>query len=69
MPSLWDGRSNGSIKFKHRIISAVLVSMELPYIECYKPARKYQKAVLLRAIDDYLIRHPEILDELINGMI
>ena len=32
-----DGRSKGSIEFKHQNVSAVLVDMGLPYIDGYKP--------------------------------
>ena len=35
--------------------------MGLPYIDGYKPAKNYQKTVLPQAIEDYLIRHPEML--------
>jgi hypothetical protein len=61
---LLDGRSKSSVEFKHQNISAVLVSMGLPYIEGYKPAKHYQKAVLPQAIDDYLIRHSQFLESL-----
>jgi hypothetical protein len=53
---LLGGRSESSIEFKHQNISAVLVGMGLPYIEGYKPAKNYQRAVLPQAIEDYLIR-------------
>ena len=46
---LLDGRSKSSVEFKHQNISAVLVGMGLPYIDGYKPARNYQKAVLPQA--------------------
>ena len=58
---LLDGRSKSSVEFKHQNIGAVLVSMGLPYIDGYKPAKNYQRAVLPQAIDDYLIRHSELL--------
>ena len=61
---LLDGRSKSSVEFKHQNISAVLVSMGLPYIDGYKPAKNYQKTVLPQAIDDYLIRHSEMLQSL-----
>ena len=61
---LLDGRSKSSVEFKHQNISAVLVSMGLPYIDGYKPAKNFQKAVLPQAIDDYLIRHSEVLQSL-----
>lgn len=61
---LLGGRSKGSVEFKHQNISAVLVGMGLPYIDGYKPAWNYQKAVLPHAVEDYLIRHPELLGAL-----
>ncbi len=61
---LLDNRSKSSIEFKHQNISAVLVGMGQAYIEGYKPARNLQKAVLPQAVDDYLIRHPDLLEAL-----
>jgi hypothetical protein len=43
LKSLLDGRSDGSIEYKHQNISAVLLSMGLPYVEGYKPASNYQE--------------------------
>ena len=42
LKAVLDGRSDGSIEYKHQNISAVLLSMGLPYIEGYKPASNYQ---------------------------
>ena len=56
-------------EFKHQNISAVLVNMGLPYIDGYKPARNYQKAVLPKAIEDYLIKNPDYLDVLAEGRV
>lgn len=39
------GRSKGSIEYKHQNISAVLAEFGLPFIEGYKPARNYQRAL------------------------
>jgi hypothetical protein len=38
-----NGRSEGSIEFKHQNISAVLANMGLPFIKGYKPRFKYQQ--------------------------
>ena len=35
-------RSRGSVEFKHQNISAVLIELGYPYIDCYKPRRNYQ---------------------------
>jgi hypothetical protein len=66
---LLDRRSKSSIEFKHQNISAVLVSFGLPYIDGYKPARNYQRAVLPEAVDAYLIRHPQLLETLAQGRV
>ena len=66
---LLDGRSKSSVEFKHQNISAVLVSMGLPYIDGYKPAKNYQRAVLPQAIDDYLIRHSDFFHTLADGVV
>jgi len=54
------GRSKGSIEFKHQNISAVLDMLGLPWIEGYKPARNYQRA-LVNSIERYLNSHPAML--------
>jgi hypothetical protein len=66
---LLDGRSKSSVEFKHQNISAVLVSLGLPYIDGYKPARNYQKTVLPQAVEAYLARHPSLLDTLAEGRV
>jgi hypothetical protein len=40
------GRDRGSIEFKHRNISAVLIELGYPYIDGYKPLFNYQKRLL-----------------------
>jgi hypothetical protein len=40
---LLDGRSDGSIEYKHENISAVLIELGYPYIEGYKPRRNFQR--------------------------
>src|SRR5216683_382517 len=50
-------RSEGSIEFKHRNISAVLQRLGLPGIRGYLPAANYQKAIIA-AIDRYLTQNP-----------
>lgn len=47
------GRSKGSIEFKHRNISAVMVKLWLPRISGYKPAQNYQ-GMLYEIVDDQL---------------
>src|SRR5262249_3189654 len=55
------GRSDASVEYKHRNISAVLVGLGLPYIAGYKPAGNYQ-ALLARAVENYLLQHAGYLE-------
>jgi hypothetical protein len=66
---LLDGRSKGSVEFKHQNISAVLIRMHLPYIHGYQPARNFQKTVLPEAIESYLLENPTFFDEIADGQI
>jgi hypothetical protein len=50
-------RSESSIEFKHRNISAVLEKLGLPRIRGYFPAENYQKAITA-AIDRYISQNP-----------
>lgn len=58
-----NGRSDGSVEFKHQNISAVLAGEGLPYVEGYKPRGNYQ-ALLAQEIDEYLDRNPNFLEQL-----
>jgi hypothetical protein len=62
-----NNRSKSSVEYKHQNISAVLIGMGLPYIDGYKPAGNFQRALLPQAIGEYLIRHPEFFEELADG--
>jgi hypothetical protein len=53
-------RSEASIEFKHRNISAVLQQVGLPSIKGYLPAANFQKAIIA-AIDRYLSQNPAAL--------
>jgi hypothetical protein len=57
------GRSDGSIEFKHQNVSGVLVELGLPYIEGYKPRSNYQ-GLLAAEVEGFLDRHPDFLDQL-----
>jgi hypothetical protein len=57
IPQLQD-RSESSIEFKCRNISAVLNEWGFPHIEGYKPASNYQSA-LADAVDEFVTEHPE----------
>ncbi len=58
-----DGRSSGSVEYKHENISAVLRDWNLPFIRGYKPAGNYQR-LLEDATLQYLERNPGVLTEL-----
>ena len=45
-----NGRTKGSVEFKHQNISAVMIMLGLPYIEGYKPAGNFQDSLLDVAI-------------------
>ncbi len=54
-------RSAGAIEFKHANISAVLLGLDFPYIEGYKPRANYQEllrreVVLRLGVDDAVLR-------------
>jgi hypothetical protein len=57
-----DGRSDGSIEFKHQNISAVLTGMGLPYVEGYKPRGNFQ-ALLEKEVEAFLDQRPGFLDQ------
>jgi hypothetical protein len=57
------GRSDGSIEFKHQNVSGVLVELGLPYIEGYKPRSNYQ-GILAAEVECFLDEHPGFLDKL-----
>jgi len=56
---LLNGRSEGSIEFKHQNISAVLARLGQPFIKGYLPRYNYQKVLEDRVLD-YLIGNRDI---------
>jgi hypothetical protein len=58
-----EGRSEGSIEFKHQNVSGVLVELGLPYIEGYKPRSNYQ-GILATEVENFLDKHPGFLEKL-----
>lgn len=58
-----EGRSTGSIEFKHQNVSSVLVELSLPYIEGYKPRGNYQESLAV-AVEDFLEQSPGLLERL-----
>ena len=69
---LLNGRSEGSVEFKHQNISAVLKGLGEDWISGYKPAFNFQMT-LVDAVARWLARHPDWLGRLpgtrlANGM-
>jgi hypothetical protein len=56
---LLKNRSDGSIEFKNRNISAVLAKIGQPYIRGYVPAYNYQKQLLEDVVFSYIRQKPE----------
>lgn len=61
-----DGRSAGSVEFKHANISAVLMLHGYPYIDGYKPRFNFQ-ALLEQVVLEYLEVHGDFFKALLNG--
>jgi len=55
-------RSEGSIEYKHRNITAVLLELGLPYIPGYKPSFNYQQQ-LKQVVLSYLAGHQKVVDD------
>ena len=58
-----EGRTKGSVERKHQNISAILLELELPYIDGYKPLGNYQ-GVLRDAVRVHLQKHGSVLDRM-----
>lgn len=56
---LLKNRSEGSIEFKNRNISAVLAKIGQPYVRGYLPAYNYQKQLLEEVVFAYIRQKPE----------
>lgn len=57
---LLKNRSEGSIEFKNRNISAVLARIGQPYVRGYLPAYNYQKQLLEEVVFSYIRHKPEV---------
>lgn len=55
-----EGRTDGSVEYKHQNISAILIELGLPFISGYKPSGNYQ-ALLAEQVQRYVNEHPDIL--------
>lgn len=56
-----DGRSRGSVEFKHANISAALIELGYPYIDGYKPRGNFQ-TLLLEVLTQQLAEHTALQD-------
>ncbi len=61
-----DGRSRGSVEFKHANISAVLTLHGCPYIDGYKPRSNFQ-VLLEQVVLEYLDVHRSFFEPLVTG--
>lgn len=57
-----NGRSEGSVEFKHCNISAVLIHLGCPYLRGYQPRANYQR--LLREVVELQVDQSTVLDSL-----
>lgn len=57
---LLKNRTDGSLEFKNRNISAVLAKIGQPYIRGYLPAYNYQKILLEDVVFSHILRKPEV---------
>ena len=61
------GRSKASVELKHQNISAVLNSMELPFVPGYKPRRNAQ-LLLRKAVQQYVLEHHDLMRRIVDAM-
>ena len=64
-----NNRTDGSIEFKHQNISAVLIDLDYPYIEGYKPRFNYQNElfqVISKKTEEIDFDLPNIIDNSLN---
>lgn len=61
------GRSKSSIELKHQNISAVLFSMDLPFISGYKPRRNVQ-LLLRKAVQKYVLDNANAVRQVVDAM-
>lgn len=61
------GRSKSSVELKHQNISAVLQSLELPYIQGYKP-RGNSQLLLRKAVQRYVLENTEMMRRVVDAL-
>lgn len=60
-------RSKSSVELKHQNISAVLCSMELPFIPGYKPRSNVQ-LLLRKAVQQFVLANPDIVRQVVDAL-
>ncbi|KQW36576.1 DUF3883 domain-containing protein [Rhizobacter sp. Root404] len=60
-------RSKASVELKHQNISAVLHSMELPFISGYKPRSNVQ-LLLRKAVQQFVLGHSDMVRQVVDAM-
>ena len=61
------GRTKASVELKHQNISAVLHSMDLPFIPGYKP-RSNAQLLLRKAVQQFVLSHPDRVRQVVDAM-
>ena len=61
------GRSKASVELKHQNISAVLHSLELPFISGYKPRSNVQ-LLLRKAVQQFVLSHSDMVRQVVDAM-
>lgn len=61
------GRSKSSVELKHQNISAVLQSLELPYIQGYKP-RGNAQLLLRKSVQRYVLENADRLKQVVDAL-
>ena len=59
-----NARPRGSVEFKHQNISAILLEMEIPYIDGYKPRMNYQ-GILRDVVVEFVDQHRDELQQIV----
>lgn len=62
LPKL-NGRTEGSIEFKHQNVTAALLELGFPYIPGYKPAVNFQR-MLTEIVLEYIGTEPEVISRI-----
>ena len=56
------GRTRPSIEMKHQNVSAVLLALDLDYLDGYVPLRNYERKILPEIVKEALAARPELID-------